>query len=507
MNIQNNVLRLAKHLNPDKTVSLYQEEIKICHYSYYLDEFYSDYVIDGYIPYFIKAIYSNNRVRNDNKIKMTHEFILKYLTDEEYASSIRGLSIVYLDFSFFAIMDEEEAGLLNLTIYKKRGNVMLLLKIEDNPEKKYLMFSNQLTINDISTEKTARVNFIIYVGDEKITEKRLCDTGASYTTIPYPELWDYENLKYKEDQPGGRYDFDTSTLNSIIKTTSELTLSVASPTEEYEPNYLTVVFKKEIDVSIGDLPPVQLSQMIVPKVEVKNLDIIGIDVLFKHIIIVTPASCTSGTEMKIMPRGGDPIKKSQIATIATSISSSFKKYVGMKLLEHIVDDTFTEEDRLIIIECYEKIKLNLLNNDIFEFVLGIFELAFELSKYSSTMTSFLEKWDITDRKKLNVIVNRINDGDLQFENDFLSLVDNQTIDSLEENYYNKYSLIYEVEDNIKILNSVSFNKFENKILELCEEYGGIFQFILDIFIKWVETDRLYFLRHKYKFFEEFKSSF
>lgn len=503
MSNQINKIRIPKHLNRNKTISLYQEEIKICHYSYYLDEFYSDYDIDADVPVFIQGIYSDDRNTNTDKIKMTHEFILKYLTDEEYASSIRGLCVVYLDFSFFAIMGEKEAGILNLSTYKKRGNIMVLLEIEDDPEKKYLMYSNQVTISDTSPEKTARIDFIIYIGDEKIIEKRLCDTGASYTTIPYPHLWDYEKLKYKEDQPGGRYDFDTSTLNSMIKSTKNLKLSVASAVDKTVYNYLTVTFKEEIDVSIGSLKPVKISKMIVPKVEIKDLYIIGIDVLFKHVIIVSPGKFN--IEMKIMSCDGEYTKCEK--DIISSSFSHFNNLFGIKLLEHIADDTFSEEAKLIVMEYYERVKLNLLNNDIFEFVLGLFELSFELTKYSPTMTSFLEKWDITDKKKLKIIINRINDGDLQFENDFLALIDNQTIDSLEENYYDKYSLIYEVEDNIKILNSVSFDKFENKILDFCEDYGSIFPFILDIFIKWVETDRLYFLRHKYTFFEEFKSSF
>lgn len=297
-------ITIPKHLNKDKTVSLYQEEIKICHYSYYLDEFYSNYVIDGHIPWFIRTIYSDNRNTNADKIKMTHEFILRFLTDEEYAKSIYGFYVVHVDSLFFAILEDV-------------------------------------------------------------------------------------------DEP-------------------------------------------ELD-------------------EVKKLN--------KRIMLLQ---------------------------------------IGEGQLQK---DKITKTKRIKILNVYTEIKKLLKEEKHVEFVKTLIEFAEEIKSLNEDIQFFLRKWDILDRQKLDFVVNRVKEGNLQIETDFLNLINNKEIKPFEENYYDKCFLIDDMIWSIERLIITSFDKFEKYLVNMCKKYCDKFPFIIDIFIKWVETDRQHFLEHKYTFFEEFKSSF
>ena len=312
-----NLCKMERHTNPSYFIQ-YEDELPSFLLSFYEWDFYSD----------------------EEKFKVTNSFVIKYLSDNNYRKSVQNHYIVIIDKKFFGIKTKEELS------DKFFNNLMpFLFEITDTPEDLYLMYSNQVTISDIGNN-LVRTNVRISTDNRFtpfISERRLIDSGASYSTIPFIDSWDHSKMKYK-DENIGRYDFNPSIFNNSTNSNyifSQSSIRLKTGGDGTPTSYSLVTFKNPIEISIEDLPPIEISSFVVPRQQISDLNLIGVDILFRHITIISPSRY--GLDMKIMPYEGE-YKKSIVPTV-----SNFMRTIGISMLERVDKEKFSDEEIEIIL--------------------------------------------------------------------------------------------------------------------------------------------------------------
>lgn len=174
------------------------------------------------------------------------------------------------------------------------GINILRVLITDNPVTEYLMpifFQTGINIDSNIVPRLPRINFNINcsnldsISNSKFTEHRLLDTGSNYSTIPFLDKWNYETgISYRNESIGsGRYSFNCSTLNNNIENVDILPLETGAG----DALFKKLTWKDPLLCSIGDLFPIRVKYMIVPVKYTPNLNIIGFDIISKHIMILS----------------------------------------------------------------------------------------------------------------------------------------------------------------------------------------------------------------------------
>lgn len=108
--------------------------------------------------------------------------------------------------------------------------------------------------------------------------------------------WNYQTQEYKDETHGfGRYDFNYSSLNSNIERKNPLEMDTAGG----GTLFIKITWKEAIDISIGDLPAVKVKYMIVPVKYIEDLNVIGMDIICKHTLIMS--SKNGNMDLKILP--------------------------------------------------------------------------------------------------------------------------------------------------------------------------------------------------------------
>lgn len=91
-----------------------------------------------------------------------------------------------------------------------------------------------------------------------------------------------------------------------------------------------VNWKNPIQLNIGNLPAIALKHMIVPKEENRNLNILGVDVLHIHTIIIS--SSDANVNYKILP--GNFQSSPNIIVVNTGTKSLFERFSFLSLVEN-----------------------------------------------------------------------------------------------------------------------------------------------------------------------------
>lgn len=239
------------------------------------------------LPSFAVLIFKEKMIPDEEKFKFSNLFLEPYMTDQSFRDSVQELDIFFCYWKLWPNLgrDRREAKIPK----EIPGTRVLCFLVSDNPEKIYFLpIKNQVQINidNYDCPKLARTSINFYPNPETcFTEERLIDSGASYTTIPCINNWDYDTgVEYKNETLGsGRYSFNCSSFNRNIESVKNLNVDTANGIIEYKK----VTWENPLLLSIGELQPVQIKVMIVPVNKVENLNVIGFDVITKHTMIIS----------------------------------------------------------------------------------------------------------------------------------------------------------------------------------------------------------------------------
>ncbi len=253
------------------------EEERHLNYDYFID-------IDAdKLPRFVHMVFSEHMISDKEKFRFVDEFLLKYLNDDEFRKESQELDIFFVYFKFWNKlgMDRNDADIPRDT----PGTRVLSFTVTDNPVIEYFLpIRGQVNVDIHSS--LPKIDTKIYVRDDyNIHERRLLDTGASYTTIPGLDYWDYETgVQYKDYSIGaGRNSFNFNELNDNIFSAKNIDLNCA----EGGVIFKKIILIKPIFISIDGLPPVSIKEMIAPLKKTDDMNVIGFDMIKKHTIIIS----------------------------------------------------------------------------------------------------------------------------------------------------------------------------------------------------------------------------
>ncbi len=264
------------------------------------------------IPTFISLILTNKKYSDDIKKQLVNKLMYRYLEDEELRNTLEGCKIIFLDNKYFGIYENVRTAPIpeNYPGWKIR-----CFTISKNRTAGYLMV-HQVIVNIGREEQPnlARVNTLIHIDEENyIEDEKLIDTGASYTTIPFPEKWNIETGTYKIKNSGRRFN-PLELLNDNIESVENLRLK----TSDGESCHSIVEWKIPIKFSIGGLQPVEIKRMTAPLTEEQTqTNVLGFDILSKHTLIMSSRDMCFNIQIMSSER-------SEIEPI--SISSPIKKF-------------------------------------------------------------------------------------------------------------------------------------------------------------------------------------
>ena len=245
------------------------------------------------LPSFARQIFSLQGISNETKLEIVNKVLIPYMEDKEFHKSVQGKYIFLLEDKFSGVYIHRKLSRIPVDY---PGYKILEVLISDNPPTVDFFSVYQETIN-VSNGLTIKVDRKIHLDNFIISEKVLIDSGASLTTIPAMNHWNFKTKEYKQisDGYGGRYEFNYSSLNSNIERKNTLEVCTAVGIS----SYTKITWKEPINISIGDLPTIKIKYMVVPEKYIENLDVIGMDVISKHTMILS--SKGMNMDLKIFP--------------------------------------------------------------------------------------------------------------------------------------------------------------------------------------------------------------
>lgn len=257
-----------------------------------------DYFVDEEtkekLPSFARALFRSKKLIDDEKFKFKELILNPYLSSNDFRREHEGAKIIFGKGKLLGVQYGE--GFPEFEDIP--GTQILVFVISEKPPDYFMFAVYQNTINIGKTGQRPRTDLNFFYEDIQFTDKnRLIDTGASMTTIPFVDNWDYSKSEYKNVRNlRGRYSFDFTILNKNILSIQDVEMETADGICLF--NILT--WKKPVDVSLADLPPVKIKKMVIPLEHNKNLKLVGVDVLYEHTIIVS-SNETGEVDLKIFP--------------------------------------------------------------------------------------------------------------------------------------------------------------------------------------------------------------
>jgi len=229
------------------------------------------------IPQFAKSIYKNKRIADVEKEKFWDDFLFRYMTDEEFKHETQGYKIVFIRKNYYGFCKD-------VSEIDEPGYDKYTFLIEENPREYYFLpiFQHDISVGNHSDNNLCKTELCIYFNNKELRERRLVDTGASFTTIPFANRWNYQTNNSYHIMSSARYGLKSQDLNSNIYEICALNMNTALENSEFD----MVIWRNPLMVSINNLPPVYLKQMLVPK-EGTNTNVIGTDVINYHTVIIS----------------------------------------------------------------------------------------------------------------------------------------------------------------------------------------------------------------------------
>lgn len=234
------------------------------------------------IPVFAGLILRDHTIEDDEKFSFVNNFLIRYLTDQDFRNRMQGLWILFLKKKFVRIQSVHEPD------ESVEGYENSFIEITDDYQYGYIMPLVQTSfsvMNNFSGMKKPKINLKLHFGSDIHSERRLVDTGSQFTTLFYNQCWDYNSgMRYNSSEIGnGRYQFNPSDLNSNIKDVDPLSVKCAGGISDYK----IVTWKIPLKVSIDNLPPIDVNSMVVPVNFVEDLNIMGTDIIYRHTMLMT----------------------------------------------------------------------------------------------------------------------------------------------------------------------------------------------------------------------------
>lgn len=218
----------------------------------------------NYLPEFAKIIFMFDLKNIDNFI---NKFLLDYIDDDNLKKETEGLFVLFVKNVYKGIYSDEEVNEVNAP-----GHYKLIFEITEHHKDVYLLMQVNVDVGSIynSTSPNIYVNFIH--NGEKFEEHRLIDTGATYSTIPFIEDWNYVKNNYNGNNKYTKY------LSTNIEKIKPIPIKTANGNNLYNQ----ITWKNKIKVSIGNLPSLELNNSLLPLTRVNDLYIIGQDILYYY---------------------------------------------------------------------------------------------------------------------------------------------------------------------------------------------------------------------------------
>lgn len=283
------------------------------------------------LPDFAKYLFLDKKIPEEDKDLFQEDFLLKYMDDLYFRETTEG--------QYIYLIREEKRGIYHY--YGVGDELIVDEKLQDIPGARILRIKveSKVTVYPFytlryQTTNDANVGFAysrcgIVSNNEHFSESynRLIDTGASYSTIPFMDRWNYDLREYsQENVSSSRYSLNVSELKNNIRTQDIIPLSGLG-----NMLVLKIIWKIPILFSIDGLPPIRVSDMIVPLEKIDDFYILGIDILRRHTLIMS--STNMKTDIKILPseRINNTLSEEMNITItktSVSIGDTFKNITG-----------------------------------------------------------------------------------------------------------------------------------------------------------------------------------
>ena len=275
------------------------------------------------LPSFARLTFSLKSISDKSKKEIVDKVLEPYMTNQEFRNSIQDYYLYFLDDEYIGIFKNNKDAKIPSDY---PGYKIMVILISDNPPISYFLNIYQET-SKVDKGVNIRVEKRTYVDDTYISERSLVDTGASYSTIPGMEYWDFRKKQYKfQSANESRYSFNYSILNLNIEKVEPLEIQTAVGNTKY----FMVTWKEDLNTSIGELPPIKIKKMIVPIEYSGNLNIIGMDVLTKHTLILS--SVDGNVDLKIFSSEVNDLSQKNFIKVAkkatnfiSNVSESFMK--------------------------------------------------------------------------------------------------------------------------------------------------------------------------------------
>lgn len=238
------------------------------------------------LPSFARIIFSNKLFKHSDKIKIK-DFLIDYMNNvNDYQHEFEGNYIVFINRKLDGIYSSNRFEKTNSKFDFDIGkDEIITVKITKNQEFCQLNNLGQTTIkgktNDENSYKCFSTNCSIKYNNEEIFQKYIIDTGAYKTVIPHLHKWNYKTLKYDNKNLGRRS--TASMLNENIVCSDIVETKCVGNIV----NFYNVIFKKSVDFSINGLHPVKIPSMIVPVEKTNVCQLLGIDIICKHTMIIS----------------------------------------------------------------------------------------------------------------------------------------------------------------------------------------------------------------------------
>ena len=269
------------------------------------------------IPLFAQLIFKDENYADEEKFKFKEYFLNKYLKSPSFRKEVEGFYIFFFEHKLFAVYEKKEHIDPKIPGYKLMG-----YKISENYEKQSIMYTSQINISggDLNKFNLAKVNCICSFPDinMSVSEKRLIDTGSTYTSIPFINEWDFSKQFYNSEFEHS-YALNTNIL-SLVKEVFD--------TANGDSDYIILTWRIPLLISVDTLHPVKIKEMIVPIKYLNNFTILGVDVIFRHTVIIS--SKNYFVDIKFLPSEHTDLENEEEVPEKNASSSIYKAFIDFK---------------------------------------------------------------------------------------------------------------------------------------------------------------------------------
>lgn len=172
---------------------------------------FQEYGIEDFsiLPLFSLTIFCSLSYNNIEKVKFLNEFLIYFLTDEEIKFKYNKGYIIFTDYKYKGYITLEN---LDTIRNKNNKNIIAHFIYDSDFSEKMEMYPNELNLQTKNTKGIQSIqnglcmesNFSLNVlkNDELKTikiSKCIIDTGATFTQMNFPELWDFVSKEFKDD--------------------------------------------------------------------------------------------------------------------------------------------------------------------------------------------------------------------------------------------------------------------------------------------------------------------